>query len=150
MSTISRLLILTGLCWPIVLLGQSPPPQPLQVSLIQLIATPDKFDGKLIYVCGLLEMSREGDLLFLDQSDRDNVILSNAIWVRRTEQMGKDRLTLNGKYVAVVGIFRVGFKEQLGTPGNGIPEVSHVEFWSDPNHPLDQRIRQIPGVSSNP
>ena len=50
MRIITRLLILTALCWSTVSLGQSPPPKPLPVSLIQLIATPDKFDGKLIHV----------------------------------------------------------------------------------------------------
>ncbi len=78
MRIITRLLILTALCWSTVSLGQSPPPKPLPVSLIQLIATPDKFDGKLIHVFGLLAMSREGDLLYLDQADRDNVILSKC------------------------------------------------------------------------
>jgi hypothetical protein len=124
--------------------------QPVKVSLVQLIATPEKFDGKLVSVQGFLDMDREGDLLYLHQSDSENVILSNAIWVRRTEQMGKDKAKLNMKYVKVTGAFRLGFKEQLGNPSNGIPEVQSVELWSDPAHPVSQRIRQIPGVSPNP
>lgn len=107
----------------------------MNVSLVQLIATPEKFDGKLVFVFGFLEMNREGDLLFLHQSDSEHALLSNAIWVRRTEEMGKDRAKLNMKYVKVVGTFRAGFKEQLGIPSNGIPDVKGVTMWSDPSNP---------------
>ena len=129
-------------------LGQNSPSKPTQVSLIQLIATPEKYDGMTVIVYGFLEMNREGDLLFLSKVDSDNVILSNGIWIRRTEQMGKDRATLNGKYV--VGVFHAGFKEQLGNPAIGISEVQLVAIWSDPLHPLRDKLGQIPGVSSNP
>ena len=122
MRIITRLLILTALCWSTVSLGQSPPPKPLPVSLIQLIATPDKFDGKLIHVFGLSAMSREGDLLYLDQADRDNVILSNAIWVRRTEQMGKDRMTLNGKSWLSSGSFVSDSRSNLGRQAMAFPK----------------------------
>lgn len=120
---------------------------PLKVSLVQLIATPEKFDGKLVSVQGFLAMGREGDLLYMSQADADNVLLPNAIWIRRTEKMGKDRPTLDMKYVRVVGIFRIAFHEHLGTPTGGIPEVKSAEFWSDPSHPMSQKIREIPGVS---
>jgi hypothetical protein len=121
----------------------------LTVSLLQLIATPEKYDGKLVQVQGYLDMSREGDLLYLHQIDSENVLLANAIWIRRTEQMGVDKVKINLRYVKVIGIFRLGFKEQLGNPANGIPEVFKVEPWSDPANPLKHRIETIPGVSSN-
>ncbi len=121
----------------------------VKVSLVQLIATPDRFDGKAVEVKGFLEMDWEGALLYLHQADADNAMLSNAIWVRVTGQMKKDEEKLNKKYVTVRGKFHAGFKEQLGNPLGGIPEVEKVEFWSDPANPLSQRLRQMPGRSEN-
>lgn len=124
--------------------------QPTRVSLVQLIATPEKFNDKLVVVMGFLGMSREGDLLFLHQADAENMIDSNAIWVRRTEQIGKDREKLNMKYVRVIGSFRENFKEQLGNPRGGIPDVQNVTVWSYPANPISRKLGTIPGVNSGP
>jgi hypothetical protein len=146
----SQFMIWCVLMWSVPVLAQDSTPVPIQVSLIQLIATPEKFDGKLVQVRGFLQMGREGDLIFLDKSSCDNVVPMNAIWIHRSEQMGKDKLKLNRKYVEVLGVFRVGFKEQLSIPSNGISDAKRVQAWSDPDNPLDQRIRQMPGVSAGP
>jgi hypothetical protein len=137
------LIVSLGLCLGLLAQQQSP----LSVSLVQLIATPEKYDGKMVTVRGFLAMDREGDLLYLSQADADNVLLSNATWIRRTEAMGREKELLNRKYVKVVGTFRQDFKEHLGNPSGGIPEVRTVELWSDPAHPMSQKVREIPGVS---
>ena len=115
------------------------------VSLIQLIATPEKFDGHLVAVCGYMDMGREGDLLYLHQVDSENAVLSNAVWVRRTETMNKS--LLNHRYVIVIGVFKVSYKEQLGSPPNGITDVKEVRIWSDPNNPIRDKIEHLPGVT---
>ena len=124
-----------------------PESSPLNVSLVELIATPKRFDGVLVNVVGYLDMSREGDLLYLHRTDSDNMLNSNAIWLHRTEQIGVDKKRLNHKYVKVVGIFRSGFKEQLGTPNCGIPDATRVELWSDPGDPVKRRLATVPGVT---
>jgi hypothetical protein len=142
-------IIAAWLLVPIVGAQESSRP-PTRVSLLQLIATPERFNGQLVSVMGFLDMSREGDLLYVHQADSENVISANAIWVRRTEQVGRDREQLNMKYVKVVGTFRIGFKEQMGDPSNGIPDVQSVKVWSDPIYPLKRKIREMPGVNSKP
>ena len=127
--------------------GETPDQRPLRVSLMQLIATPSQCDGKLVMVYGFLDMTREGDLLFLHREDCDNVLAENAIWLRRTEEIGKHRATLNRKYVSVVGVFKIGFTEHLGSPPNGIPDVKSVVVWSDPDHPLLEKLNGMTGVS---
>lgn len=127
--------------------AQRPEAGPQNVSLVELIASPQKFDGVLVNVIGYLDMSREGDLLYLHQTDSDNMLNSNAIWVHRTEEMGIDKTRLNHKYVTVVGVFRSGFKEQFGTPSCGIPNATRVESWSDPSNPVKRRLSTLPGVN---
>jgi len=59
----------------------APADDPLVVSLIQLIATPEKFEGKFIAAIGFLRLEHEGYLLYLGKDDYDNVVLADALWV---------------------------------------------------------------------
>jgi hypothetical protein len=122
--------------------------QARNVSLLELITSPEKFDGQLIAVVGFLEMSRDGDLLYLHRADDENWIVANSVWIRRDERLGKDRNLLNRKYVKVVGIFKVGYHEQLGYPPNGISDVRSAKVWSNPDSPIGRK--NIPGVNSGP
>jgi len=123
--------------------ANTPPASPAVVSVIQLIATPEKFDGKLISVIGFLRLEHEGYLLYLSKNDYDNVVLANALWVDATEDMGKNREKLELRYVKLVGTFRAGHeKRNLYSPG-GITDIKNCQFWSDPDHPLESRIKSM-------
>src|SRR5580704_3511350 len=94
MSRVVLAVVLAGL-WAV----QGHAPHPEDVSLVELIADPAKFDGKVVVVHGFLQIDYEHDMLFLHREDFDNVLLENAIWVDTTEEMGRNRAKLNSKYV---------------------------------------------------
>jgi hypothetical protein len=124
--------------------SESAATSPMVVSVIQLIATPEKFEGKLISVIGFLRLEHpEGYLLYLHKEDYDNVELANALWVDATEEMGKNRGKLELKYVKIVGTFRAGHeKRNLFSPG-GITDIKDCQFWSDPASPLENKIKAM-------
>src|SRR3984885_10517237 len=70
-------------------------PEPLGVTLVQLIANPEKFDGKLIRVIGFLRLAHEGNVLYLHREDYENAILGNGIWVDATPAIMKQKATFN-------------------------------------------------------
>ena len=116
---------------------------PTVVSVIQLIATPEKYDGKLVSVIGFLRLEHEGYLLYLSKQDYDNVVLADALWVDATEDMGRRRGQLELRYVKIVGTFRAGHeKRNLFSPG-GITDIQNGQFWSDPAHPLEDRLKSM-------
>src|SRR5437660_10122960 len=88
--------------------------EPTDVTLVQLIANPDRFDGKLIRVIGFLRLEFEGNVLYLHREDYENAILGDGIWVDVTPSMEKQRATLNMKYVLLEGIFSAGDKGHMG------------------------------------
>jgi hypothetical protein len=116
---------------------------PISVSMIQLIALPKDFDGKYVNIIGVLSIGREGDLLFLSKEDYDNGLISNAIWIKRPDLAGCSSALSEGRYVQVTGTFRDGFKQGLGTPDIGIPEVKTCRAWSDPDDPLKHKVQQL-------
>ena len=79
--------------------------EPDDVTLVRLIANPEKFDGKLIRVIGFLRLEFEGNVLYLHREDYDHAILGNGIWVDVTPEMMKQNESLNLSYVLLEGIF---------------------------------------------
>jgi hypothetical protein len=74
------------------------------VSMVQLIATPEKFDGKAIQVVGFLRLEFEGNALYLHREDYDHGIYRNALWIEFPHDQDGDKV--NGRYVFVQGTFR--------------------------------------------
>jgi len=126
----------------------SNPQEPESVTVFQLITMPEKFDGKLVAVSGFLELGRERDFFYLHQEDYKNGILTNSLGIDRTEEMGAEKKTLNLKYVTVVAVFQANHR-RIAPPNRGtLTSIRSCRFLSDPDHPYQQRIREIPGVSS--
>src|SRR5580704_17864684 len=92
--------------------AQTSPTEPLKVSIIQLLATPERFEGKSVVVSGFLRIQQEADLLYLSKEDYDNVILSNALWIDVSRDMLKDREKIDLNYVRIVGTFRTGHEKR--------------------------------------
>lgn len=128
---------------PAIVAGQQQ--KPVRVSLVQLVATPERYDGKQVSVVGFLVFGFEGDGLYLHKEDYDNGIDANAVRVDRTQDMSRDLEKLNRNYVQIVGAFR-----QEGSPfgfasEGHIVNVQKCELWSQPDHPRAQRFREMQG-----
>jgi hypothetical protein len=143
-------------CW--VLAGQVAiaPEQPKYVSIIQLIANPEKFDGELVVAGGFLSVTghrrpaMEESTLFLHREDAENLLLPNSIWLEPTAEMKRNRKELNGMYVAVTGRFRAGSRgHYFGQPG-GITDITGCNIVSDPNRPAAHRWEQLVPPGAKP
>jgi len=80
---------------------------PLEVSLIQLIANPSAYHGKFIRVDGYFHFKNEDQGLYLSKDDADHLMSRNAIWVSfdgpgKTTQ---DFKALDCQYVLLEGVF---------------------------------------------
>jgi len=53
----------------------------LEVSLIKLIATPEKYNGKRIQVIGYLHLEFEGNAIYLHKEDEEAGLSKNGFWV---------------------------------------------------------------------
>ncbi len=117
------------------------------VSMIQLIANPERHDGKLVAVTGFLHLQFESDALYLHEDDYKHVITENSLWVERTPEMAKDEKKLSGNYVVVVGIFKSGRSGRARHPA-ALVQIKRCELWSEPAHPRVQKYKDL--VERNP
>lgn len=113
--------------------------KPRPVSLVQLLASPEKYDGKRVTVIAFLRLTLEGNVLFAHKDDYDNFIYSDAIWVDPSPEMTTDKDELNLKYVRVEGTFHSGPRGR-STEIGGIGDITRYSMWSDPAHPVRENM----------
>ena len=108
------------------------------VSMIELLATPDHFKGKLVTVIGYLVIRSQGingdSRLCLSREDEENV-LGNCLAVVPSHDMLRRSKELSGMYVRMTGVI---FSQDPGPlPGRlvAIKDVRNCTVWSDPEHP---------------
>jgi hypothetical protein len=120
--------------------------RPNPVSIIELIAAPEKFEGKLVTVRGFLSINHEkpnglyNAVLYLHQEDAKNVLLSNQIGLVPNEQMLREEEKINRMYVMLTGVFRGVHAAGDDTVHVGvIKDIRSCTVWSDPNRPITEK-----------
>jgi hypothetical protein len=108
--------------------------QPTDVTLVQLIANPEKFDGRLVRVIGFLRLEFEGNVLYLHREDYENAILGDGIWVDVTPSITKQSATLNTNYVLLEGVFSARDRGHMGMWSGTIKQIRRAELWPFHNH----------------
>ena len=103
--------------------------EPTDVTLVRLIADPEKFDGKLIRVIGFLRLEFEGNVLYLHREDYENGILGDGIWVDVTSVITKQSAALNMNYVLLEGVFSAGERGHMGMWSGTIKQVRRAQLW---------------------
>ena len=114
---------------------------PIDVSLIQLIANPDKYHGKFVRVSGYLHNKMEDSGLYLCKEDADYLVGKNSLWVRydaKVSLMGLKKnpplLYFDCKMVLLEGTFNKDSNGHLGMFASELNHVSRVlelTRWSD-------------------
>lgn len=132
--------------------GQKPiVPRPETISMIQLIASPEKFDGKTVSVVGFLGVDPEDTRLYLSQDDYLHYIPGNGIWIDVNKDILRNVESIDLHYVLLVGVFKQhGLPSHYpgGTGDGGITDIRQCTPWLTPSErrsrePKDRR-RQNP------
>ena len=94
-----------GICAPEGVTIHLPVIEPVQVSLVSVIANPERYDGRYITVQGVFQLQFEGDALFLDDASLKNHVLKNAIWVDVSPDDRTAVRKLSNSYMYLTGRF---------------------------------------------
>jgi len=118
--------------------GYFPKPGPddtvQDVSLIQLIVQPEKFDGKPVRFIGFLRIEFEGDAIYLHREDFDHGISNNGVWIHIPADMTKHQKDeVNMHYVICAGVFKASDRGHMGMFSGAIASVRRLESWSVPS-----------------
>ncbi len=142
-----RMRWLVAACLVCVLFGCIPATsqtRPTITSLVQLLASPKTFDGKVVMVQGFLRFYRQPKhglnvFLYLYEEDAKNLLTSNAVLVIPSKQMLRDEEKLDRTYVHMTarfaGVRAVG--EEAPVAGV-LKDVQDCTVWSDPHRPIGE------------
>ena len=87
--------------------------EPQHVSIVSLIASPDRYEGKAIVVTGFYRAAFEHSAIYLHEDDGKHSIKSNGFWLD-----GSIPEHMRNQYVTVQGIFTTTTRGHLdGWPG---------------------------------
>ncbi len=103
----------------------------LNVSIISLIAEPEKYDGKNIRVRGFLNVEYEAMGIYLNEEDYKNCVTKNAVWLNFDyDKLGTDFKQiqrLNKKYVDIEGVFNRSYNGHFGMYSGTIENVYAIK-----------------------
>jgi len=99
------------------------------VSLIQLIASPQEFHGKLVGVIGFVHLEFEGDALYVHEQDYARAISKNSIWVSLPTSAPKCWHDLTDQYVLVKGRFNEEKKGHRECCSGSLEEITRFVRW---------------------
>ena len=103
--------------------------QPLDVSIIQLIARPQDYDGKFVRLIGFVNLEFEGTVICLHEEDCRHSIMNNCLWLDATDEILRKRSDYHRKYVLIEGIFSAKDKGHLGAYQGSIQRISRWYVW---------------------
>ena len=98
-------------------------PEIAEVSMVQLIATPERFHGKRVRFTGFVHFQFEGNGIYLHKEDHDQEILNDGLWIERPAGS-----TLNDVYVLVEGTFRADDRGHMGLFSGTLEDVTRMEL----------------------
>ena len=121
--------LVLGLCAAFGSAGQ----KGLKVSLIQLIANPEKYHGKRVRVIGVARIEFEGNGIWLTKEHYEHRIYKNSLWIEPDyKTLGSKRQQLqelNGKYVLMDGVFNKNHKGHRGMNSGSLEKIIVYQLW---------------------
>jgi len=94
------------------------------VSIVQLIATPEKYDGEVVQVEGFLRLEFEGNVIYLHEDDYKHGISKNGLWIERNAKIDEKAEQLNMHYVVIEGTFHATNQGHLGLNAGAISDIT--------------------------
>lgn len=102
-------------------------PQP--VSMVSLVADPQRFDGQFIRVIAYLRVEFEGTVLFIHREDYEQAIIPNGIWIALSDTQMKIAKKLSNSYVIAEGIFSSKDKGHMDMWSGSLGQVTRLDKW---------------------
>jgi hypothetical protein len=104
---------------------------PEDVSLIQLIANPQAYDGKTVRITGFLHLEFEGNAIYLHNEDFRYALTKNALWINVPKDMTQAQIkVVNDQYVICTGKFVASMHGHMGLNSGEITDVTRLQVWS--------------------
>jgi hypothetical protein len=99
--------------------------------LLQLIATPEAFDGMYVRVCGFVRIEHEGTAVYLHREDWEHALTKNGLWLVANDATpeGSKEAQVQNRYALIEGRFSATRKGHLSLWSGSIENITRMEPW---------------------
>lgn len=100
-------------------------------SIINLIATPEKYHNKRVRVIGFLNLDFEGNAIYIHKEDYRKSISKNGLWVTFTDESWKKikKHRYNKSYFIIEGTFDKTSFGHMGLWSGTIKDITRIDKW---------------------
>jgi hypothetical protein len=106
---------------------------PHSLSVVQLLANPDKYQNQLVMVTGFCRIEFEGNAVYLHQDDYTYGNTKNGLWLSINPQ--KVGVKFEKGHCLVVGRFDAKNQGHMGLFSGSLNNISRLEPWP-PEQPI--------------
>lgn len=105
--------------------------EPVNVGMIPLLASPEKYNGKVIQTIGFLNIGsmRENDNLWLYERDGELSLFKNSFSLDLSDDQRKQFMHLNHTYVLITGTLHSDGPEGTSMDSGIIVHVTKLDGW---------------------
>ncbi len=112
-------------------------PQPVNISLVALLAAPQQYHNQRVRTLGFLCVEFEGDALYLHEEDYRYGLTKNSFALRLSESQRRDFKRLSLKYVLIEGTVDANGMERSDIWSGAIGNLTRLEIW-----PVDRQRKR--------
>ena len=98
------------------------------VSFISLIANPEKYAGRKIWVIGFATLEFEGNVLYLSREAAEINDMTSAIWLD-VAGLKANPQAYDHKYVLITGTFNAENRGHIGMFAGTVEAISEIRLW---------------------
>lgn len=111
------------------------------VSLVALIASPERYDGKKVQVIGYVVLEFEGTAVYLHEEDAKHMLTSNGLWLdfRQAERSLVKNADSQPQYAIIDGVFHAGMRGHMGLWSGSLTDLTRLEFFPKKTEPNSER-----------
>ena len=106
--------------------------EPADVSMYQLVSTPERFDGKRVRVIGYLHLEFEGNGLYAQQEDFAYHLYKNGVWISISDCRYANNPPINDAYVLIEARFNGKDKGHMDLWSGSLSDVTRCVIWRNP------------------
>lgn len=103
----------------------------LDISLIQLVASPEKSTGKVVRTIGFLHVEFEGNAIYVHREDYEKRLSKNSLWIDASPEMMTEMKKMSDHYVLIEGVFAPGDRGHMDMNSGAIVKITRAEIWAD-------------------
>ncbi|MDQ1925101.1 hypothetical protein [Massilia pseudoviolaceinigra] len=104
----------------------------VEVSIAQLIASPERFDGKLVSVVGFFQNEMEESAIYLNRDEMVQAIRKNGIWIELNSSQMQSITKLHNDYAKIEGLFSATERGHFGLWSGSIKDIKKIFRWTPP------------------